>query len=458
LGRAFSFLNQSSHQMLYAARLTRAYLGASNPKRWAVENPVPVVEPVPGDDMEIHEYWEPPTDRPAAASAYAKGKPLHFVNVTVNETYDGQSQIQQQDRKGVGMALGPAGMSLGIRHHVIVRRNVSAGPKLVSHVVVDRVYPEEPKDHKIFRAFNYSVSDPPREFPWDPLSLGRWIGISGAAFSTGLGARTSLGLSLLAGIANVRLGYWWDSGRERDTAGSVKVARWERIVRGSARLFPVQTYLLLEFFSRFSGTAQERWYLSDGGHFENMGGYELVRRRLPLIFVIDAEADPAYTFEGLANLVRKARLDFQTEIRFLEGDELKAALRCEDDAWLQHWGPLNAMRPKVAPARSKDEHRIAYSGARFALAQITYPDTVHGGSQVGHLVYVKPTLTRDDSADVQEYARANPAFPQQTTLDQFFDEAQWESYRRLGDAIGTDLLRARAQGPTGSPEPIVFAL
>ena len=34
-----------------------------------------------------------------------------------------------------------------------------------------------------------------------------------------------------------------------------------------------------------------------------------------------------------------------------------------------------------------------------------------------------------------------PSFPQQSTLDQWFDEAQFESYRKLGYLIGRQLLK-----------------
>jgi hypothetical protein len=133
-GNVFAFLNQSGHQALYSARLTRAYLGASNEERWSkgAAQLLPVVEPAPRDDIELHRYWVPSPMKGVidadALNVYLKGMPLHLVNVTINETYDGQSQIQQQDRKGTGMALGPGGISVGIRHHAVIRNQ---GPAIV---------------------------------------------------------------------------------------------------------------------------------------------------------------------------------------------------------------------------------------------------------------------------------------------------------------------------------------
>jgi hypothetical protein len=455
-GHTFAFLNQSSHQPLYAARLTRAYLGASNPARWLSSGAqIPVTDVIAGDDIDVHEYWPPP-DADAAtltnrndANPYAKGAPLHFVNVTINETFDGQSQTRQQDRKGVGLALGPAGMSAGIRHHVLVTRVSGEGARGVQ---VAATFPEGDR----FRVFEYGTpagSGVPRGFPWEPLSLGRWTSISGAAFTTGLGVRTSLGLSMLAGLTNVRLGYWWDSAARVDQRRQ-RVAERMSVLRALSRVLPVQAYLLSELVGRFPGTSRRYWYLSDGGHFENLGGYELIRRRLPLIIVIDAESDPEYVFEGLANLVRKARLDFQTEITFLDADALdrlaaRAVLGAETGAeggtgrrWRSLFGALDELRPRLVRA-GEDDGRLSLrlAKARCALALVRYPDD--GGSvRQGVLVYVKPALCGGEPADVVEYARVHPPFPQQTTRDQFFDEAQWESYRKLGEIAGGDLAAA----------------
>jgi hypothetical protein len=442
-GHAFTFLNQSSHQPLYCARLTRAYLGASNDLRWTGQ-PVPVIDPVAGDDIEVHKYWTPPplgadvaapaaSTTPAKPTLHDKGMPLHFVNVTINETYDSQSQVQQQDRKGTGMALGPAGMSVGIRHHVVLRQALAATPDAPHpRVVIDEIDPPE----DTFQAFKYILKGQETEFPWEPLSFGRWIGISGAAFSTGTGYRTSLGLSLLAGMGNVRLGYWWDSAANVESRSKDDVTkRHPKWTRWITRLFPVQAFLLAEFVARFPGTAHKYWYLTDGGHFENMGGYELIRRQLPFIVIIDAEADPDYTFEGLANLVRKARLDFQTEITFLGSVGAQTA--------------FDRLRPIDDAGASKDDPgRLRRSPARYAIADIKYPGD--GGARTGKLLYIKPVLLGDEPADVLQYARANPPFPQQTTADQFFDEAQWESYRRLGQYIAKTVLTETPSSGTES--------
>jgi hypothetical protein len=445
-GWSWPFLNRSSQQPLYSARLIRAYLGASNPERQSSPNQS-VTRVMRGDDCDLATYYEQKSLQSGQAP------PLHLINVTINETIEGRSQLEQRDRKGMGMAIGPCAFSAGIRHHAVFDAHAPGNLRAT-------VFPmAQPGARTPFRMFQGSEE-------WWPggerLSLGQWIGISGAAFSTGLGARTNLGLSLLCGFGNVRLGYWWDSAVKPGVRQEQVPA--PRLQRGRAwvteRLFPVQSYLVNEFLARFPGCARQRWYLSDGGHFENLGGYELIRRRLRRILMVDAEADPDYTFEGLANLIRKARVDFGAEIAFLDEPQLAAVL---DPAIRQHFGTLQQLRrgtwrqePVEDPTSGK--HRVMfdqadvtrYSRVHAALARVTYS----GGSESagpGWLVYLKPTLTGDETADISQYHAGHPSFPQESTADQFFDEGQWESYRQLGLEITLDVFGTTTQPEEATP-------
>jgi hypothetical protein len=418
-GQSWTFLNRSSHHSLYSARLTRAYLGASNRKRRPGASLSKVVKE---DAPLLSNYFSEAT--------FKNGAPLHLINVTVNETVFGKNKVQQQDRKGVGLALGPAGFHLGPQRHLAVswamRPDGSEDQCTDSSSI-------EPKEWTVFRRGKSEL-----EF----LNLGSWIGISGAAFTTGIGYRTSLGLSLLSGFGNVRLGYWWRPGitTAPDIPPIEKFMFWT---------FPVQCYLLSEFFARFPGTALPGWYLSDGGHFENLGGYELIRRRLKRIILIDAECDGDYTFGGLANLIRKARIDFGAEItfwckkRFVEPETPGA-----------DGGSTEPIEGRIDPSRLgtlDDLHRDmpeADSRAYAAVADVRYEGEERAS---GRLLYIKPALCGSESADVRNYHSTHPDFPHESTADQFFDEAQWESYRRLGEIEGDALF-----GPGSADESRVF--
>ena len=418
LGQAMSFLNRSSLQSLYSARLTRAYLGASNPERWEASG-MRVTDPMPGDSIGWEEY------RPDRF-----GGPLHLINTTINETVDGRSQVQQRDRKGTSLAVGPFGLSAGAKHHALWtgRAGTFATGRLSRKRTAAPLAPMEG-----FRVF--ATKEPGDAIEVEPLTLGEWVGISGAAFSTGVGFRTSLGLSLLCGMANVRLGYWWNSGvdpwnREVQTQPSI----FRRILR-RIPILPVQRLLVNELLARFPGTAMKWWYLTDGGHFENTAAYELIRRRVPLIVILDNGADPECMFEDLGNLVRKARLDFQTEIHFAGEEEDGGSLEVTRD-YEARVGTLGELRPRRQMTDSGEPTGPRRSERHIAAGIIEYPD----GSR-GLLLVVKPTLAGDEPSDVLQYAVNHPSFPQEPTTDQFFDEAQWESYRSLGEHIGGKLAK-----------------
>jgi hypothetical protein len=413
LGRAWPFVNRSSQHAFYSERLTRAYLGASNPARSGGTGGVTNL--VPEDDLPMADYWGP--------TAGSGGAPLHLVNVTINETFGGRSNVEMKDLKGVGMALGPAGASVGVRHHA-VGAWTGAGTKAGGEMLVLG----GSSAHSVFGdkrdlAKGYSL---PR---MEALTLGQWVGISGAAFSTGLGSRTSLGLSILCGLANVRLGYWWEPGVRRHGSG--------------LGLFPVQWHLVNELAARFPGTKNNHWYLSDGGHFENMGAYELVRRRMRRIVVVDAEADPEYTFEGLSNLVRKARLDFGAEIQFLTSAELDAFVAPTHRGSFGELGDLARGGKPGAPAPDAVVQKP--SRARAAIARVRYLDRMPPSwpklawPTDGILLYVKTAILGDEPVDVLRYQSAHAAFPHESTADQFFDEPQWESYRKLGEHTALSL-------------------
>ncbi|MGO8801831.1 MAG: hypothetical protein ACLQSH_01815, partial [Candidatus Binatus sp.] len=437
-GWSWPFLNRSTLHPLYTSRLIRAYLGASNPRRLLGTKGGDVTEVVAGDDLKQEQYWalHPPGAQRGffdsikarfrrkgsenkqgtiAPGIYAKGGPLHLVNVTINETAGGRSAVEQLDRKGVGMAIGPAAISAGVCHHVVFERKDGQPPV--------KVYPEL-SEKNAFRMFGDADS-----FQGERLSLGNWMGVSGAAISTGLGSRTSLGASFLAGWANIRLGYWWNSGvdpKMRNQAApssllgqvSVKAANWVASVFSMQAFFAMQTFLLNEFSARFYGPACQWWYLTDGGHFENMGGYELIRRRLPIMVIVDAEADPDYSFEGMANLVRKARLDFGAEIEFLSEESLDTFV---DVSLRGYFGTPEQLRrgrwveepvevpgaPPRDPGKQRPKRRVinppdeaALSRAYASLAVVSYTDHAAPNSL---LLYVKPTLIGAEPVDVRRY-------------------------------------------------------
>jgi hypothetical protein len=144
-----------------------------------------------------------------------------------------------------------------------------------------------------------------------------------------------------------------------------------------------------------------RWVnVSDGGHIENLAGIELLRRRCRYIVIGDGEADPKHHFNGLATLVRSARIDLGIHIDInLDQLRLNKKGKCRS-----HW----------------------------AFGTIHYPDK---SSPPGHLLYLKSSFTGDEDEVIQEYRHAHPSFPHESTADQAFSEGQFEAYRSLGQHI-----------------------
>src|SRR6516164_1421169 len=150
-------------------------------------------------------------------------------------------------------------------------------------------------------------------------------------------------------------------------------------------------------------TEDEPWLnLSDGGHIENLAIYELLRRRCKLIISVDGESDPTYTFQGLMTLVRHAQIDFGARIEV----------------------NLSDIRP---------DPKTGYSRSHAALCTVRYPaDSLNPNGALGFIIYMKLSVTGNESEMIRRYRINHPDFPHQTTLDQFFDEEQFEVYRQLG--------------------------
>ncbi|WHZ09920.1 MAG: hypothetical protein OJF60_000359 [Burkholderiaceae bacterium] len=367
-GVTFQFLNLSTLQNLYTARIVRAYLGASNAARAASRGGDAITEPHARDDLSLDQYYGSQPRHPTSLA------PLHLINVTINDTIASRHALVYQDRKGLPLAVTPEGYMVDGRMH---RRSDAA------------------------------------QGGFERLSLGRWVGISGAAFAPGLGRGTTPERALLAVILNVRLGYWWRTAKARGR----DLASWA---------FATQVHLYRESRGRFFGTDERYWYLTDGGHFDNTGVYELLRRRVEFILALDNGADPDYQFGDIANLMRLARVDFGAVFEPLVPPAALAELFGDPGGF----------------ARGSREGHYFLLGYRVAL-----PAAQGMPAATCTLVFVKPRLTQNASLDLVQYQATHPAFPQEPTADQFFDEAQWESYRKLGMSLGDALLTRLPSGP-----------
>ena len=218
---------------------------------------------------------------------------------------------------------------------------------------------------------------------------------------SGEGMTRNVVVSVLLSMLNLRLGYWTSNPGLKNTK------------------FPPNFFipgLTQELLRNGLSETDRNIQLSDGGHYENLALYELIRRKLDLIIVSDGGADPNFNFDDLANAVEKVRVDFGTKIKFINGYEIG-----------------NILPGTAGDTHYQKKYGIAKHG--FAMAEITYADKTKGT-----LVYLKLAMIEDMSTDVFSYKGLNPDFPHQSTSDQFFDEKQFEAYRELGYYIAWQMM------------------
>ncbi len=353
-------INVFSFHMFYRNRLVRCYLGASN-GRSARDN----VDK--GNRRNAHPFTGfDPADSPGVGELAAQ-RPYHIINTALNLTLT--RNLAWQERKAASFMISP----------LFCGYELEPGTR--------------PKDGRYQSTSSYLAAG--KGQGW--LALGTALTISGAAASPNMGYHTSPATALLLAVFNVRLGWWMQNTRSRQDWG-----------RKGPRIGAL--WMIYELFA-LAHEERRFVYLSDGGHFENLGIYELVKRRCRFIIAVDAGCDGTFRFEDLGNAVRKCQVDF--------------GVRIDIDA--------RALIPDKATGRSL---------FHCAVGEIHYPASSSGDRQVGLLLYVKPSLTGNEPADIAQYAASHPDFPHQTTADQWFDESQFESYRNLGQHVTATVLES----------------
>lgn len=256
--------------------------------------------------------------------------------------------------------------------------------------------------------------------PFRGLTLATAMAISGAALNpktagAGKGPTRNPLISTLLSLTNMRLGYWLPNPRVVSRIGLLSYPNFLTI-----GLWQVLPHVGYDTDSRFIE-------LTDGGHFENTGLYELFRRRLPTVILADAGADPELRFSDLAVALERAKSDFNIKVLFREPFSLAAMLRNSDKK------------------NDNLKEQFQLSENSFALADIEYPATTRLPASSGVLILIKPLLTRETPIEVLSFKRNNDSFPHTTTADQFFDESKFDAYRELGYNSARQALAAAAR-------------
>ena len=372
-------LNEFSMNLMYRNRLVRCYLGATHERR--AENPFSGLDC--RDDLFLS----------SLRSSQCYSGPLPILNGTLNLV--NSRELAWQERKAESFPMTPFRCGFDT---------------WIEQANLERDYQRE-KDEMHISKYAFR---PTEQYAYKDggFFVGTAMSISGAAASPNMGYHSSPSLAILMTFFNVRLGFWAGNPRNNDT--------W---------YLPGPTVGLNQLICELLGLTSdnaEYVYLSDGGHFENLGVYELVKRRCKFIIACDAGADPNYSFDDLGNAIRKCREDIGVEIELDTSPLVPKSSGTSGDK------------------NSSDGKKL--SSQHFVVGTIHYDMADPDGGK-GIFVYIKASLTGDEPADVLNYQTANPTFPHQSTADQWFSESQFESYRRLGQHI-VETLFAGTKGTT----------
>ena len=345
-------VNRFSLQSFYRNRLVRAFLAAGRP----VRKPDHFTGFDGEDNPRMHQFRAEVMARDGGVAPLPR-RLLPVVNVTLNLV--GGERLAWQQRQAEAFTITPLACGsamLDLEHNRT-----------------------EPKGAYV-SSLAYGGAESNASQPGDGISLGTAMAISGAAVSPAMGYHSSPPTALLMTLFNARLGCWLPNPVWPDRA-YLKRSGPSRALRP----------LLNEMFGQTTDH-QRDIYLSDGGHFDNLGLYEMVRRRCRLIFVSDAGCDPQAQFADLGETARKIRIDLGVDIT-------------------------------MSPPLPLNDGAVA-----CATGTIHYPN----GAAPGLLVYLRPVLVGNLPIDVLNYSKTNAEFPNDTTADQWFSESQFESYRQLG--------------------------
>ncbi|WP_105201346.1 patatin-like phospholipase family protein [Pseudoalteromonas sp. T1lg10] len=231
-----------------------------------------------------------------------------------------------------------------------------------------------------------------KDYMGGKLDLASACAISGAAIATNTPMTRSKQLNFIMSLLNLRLGCWLKNPNKPTKPANFYNKPWWYM------------YMFKDMFGQGLNEHQSYIHLSDGGHFENLACYELIRRKCKLIVCCDAGADPNYQFQDLARLIKLARVDFGA---------------------------------KLAIDVSAINQKAATSNIAWTEGKISYDD-----GSYGRFIYVKASMIQHVNEELKSYKRINPDFPHQSTSNQFFDEMQFEAYRELGFELTHQMLKS----------------
>ncbi len=378
-------LNNFSMHAVYRNRLVRAFLGtARSPNRW---RPDRYTRFDPRDDVRMASAFD---DRLPSAL-------LPVVNVALNRTSG--KDMARAERKAIPFTITP------------FRCGFAA--------------PRREKPDAGFYAMTRHYAGNEREFgPADEpigISLGTAIALSGAAASPNMGYHSSPLTAFVMTLFNVRLGAWLPN------------PAWPKAdpkFLQSADADGISP--MLDEIVGHSDDVDRYVYLSDGGHFDNLALYEMLRRRCRYMVVVDAGQDASYAYADLSMLIQHASIDFDIKVDF-------ASVQQVGETSLRPAGTLASVTYPEIHEEVDEKGKIVRKGQK---------------KQNGTILYLKPWLAPDAPMELRAFKVLRPKFPHEPTTNQFFTETDFESYRQLGRHIARTALKDYASDVRGETKAL----
>jgi Patatin-like phospholipase len=238
------------------------------------------------------------------------------------------------------------------------------------------------------------------------FSLPAAVAMSGAAISPSMGKLTRRPYTFLLALANVRLGVW------------VPNPRWVADTRADGKSIrfcgrPRPAYLFREMLGR-NWIGARYLYVTDGGHYENLGLVELLRRGCREIYCFDASGGEGC--EALGDAIALARSELGVEIGKIDPTQL-------------------------FPAKETDQ------AAQMAVhVDFRYPGDP-SGQETCRLVYARNVMSPDSPWDALAHHKADSRFPQDSTTDQLYTDQKFEGYRVLGERAAQAAVKLMREAP-----------
>jgi hypothetical protein len=251
------------------------------------------------------------------------------------------------------------------------------------------------------------------------LTVEAAMAISGAAFASAMGGATRY-YEVFFALTNARLGAWLPN----PYFVALKMANWNDWTVPDLPRVRRLNYFAREIFGIHPDTSR-MLLCTDGGHYDNLGLVETLRRGCSLVYCFDASGATAPMADTLSGALKLAREELGVEIE-----------------WRHPYALVHGSETALEPSEQFSKLNALLSRSAVITGTIHYPKVGSCQAHDGTLVFAQADLTSDLPYDILEFTQDDPGFPNDGTADQWFDCDRFDAYQALGHYLGTKAVAA----------------